>query len=67
LSFYAFDLLKIIIFISLSLILLLGNVGFTFGTHLCGRHEVVSEVMLGEKHLDCGMGMMEIPEATHNG
>lgn len=46
---------------------MLGNVGVTFGTHICGGHAVISEVMLGEKYLDCGMGMMEMPEAAHDG
>lgn len=46
--------------------MLLGNLGITFGTHFCGGHPVVSELMLGEKHLDCGMGMMDMPEESHD-
>jgi hypothetical protein len=45
--------------IALSLILLLSNVGFTMGTHFCGGHAVISELMIGEEHLDCGMAMVE--------
>ncbi len=41
------------------LILLLSNVGFTYGTHFCMGRAVKSEVMLGPEYLDCGMGMMD--------
>ncbi len=50
--------------ISLSLLLVLGSIGTTLGTHFCGGHAVISELMLGQKHLDCGMGMMEMPEKS---
>lgn len=53
-------MLKKIISISLSLILLLGNVSLTYGTHFCGGHAVINEVMLGHEHMDCGMGMMDM-------
>ena len=54
--------LKKITCISLSLILLLGNIGVTFGTHICDGQAVVTEVMFGEKHLDCGMVKMDLNE-----
>jgi len=56
--------LKKILSISLTLILLLSNVGFTYGTHFCMGMAVKSEVMLGHEHLDCGMGMMDMD--THS-
>lgn len=37
--------------------MLLGNVGFTYGTHFCMGMAVNSELMLGHEHMDCGMGM----------
>lgn len=52
--------MKRIISIALALLLLLGNVGLTYGTHFCGGHAVISEFMIGETHLDCGMGMMDM-------
>ena len=39
--------------------MLLGNVGFTYGTHFCMGMAVNSELMLGHEHMDCGMGMDE--------
>ncbi len=53
-------MLKKILSISLTLILLLSNVGFTYGTHFCMGMAVKSEVLLGQEHLDCGMGMMDV-------
>ncbi|MFT6939759.1 MAG: hypothetical protein ACJASN_001245 [Cyclobacteriaceae bacterium] len=64
--FRIFEQLKKVISISLLIVLLLGNVGFTYGTHICDGHAVISEVMLGEKPLDCGMAMMEMREASSN-
>lgn len=52
--------MKRIISITLALLLLLGNVGLTYGTHFCGGHAVIGEFMMGESHLDCGMGMMDM-------
>ena len=36
--------------------------GLTYGTHICGGHPVLSEFMIGEKHLDCGMAMMDMTD-----
>lgn len=51
-----FDSVKKIIAISLSLVLLLSNVGFSLTTHFCGGHAVKSALSLGGTTLDCGMG-----------
>lgn len=68
-DFRIFGDLKKLMSISLALLLLLGNIGLTVGTHFCGGHAVASEMMIGEKHLDCGMGMMDMSshgdEGTH--
>ena len=40
--------------------MLLSNVGLTYGTHFCGGHAVIGEFMMGESHLDCGMGLMDM-------
>ncbi len=45
--------------ISLSLILLLSNVGLTLGSHYCGGKIVKSQLMIGAKNLDCGMPDMK--------
>ncbi len=65
-AFRIFVRLKKVTSISLIFMLLLGNLGITFGTHFCGGRAIVSELMFGEKHLDCGMGMMDMPEAEHD-
>ncbi|MEP0987461.1 hypothetical protein [Ekhidna sp.] len=54
--------MKKIISISLAIILLLGNVGFTYGTHFCMGMAMKSELMLGQEHMDCGMGTMDHPD-----
>ncbi|WP_258104523.1 hypothetical protein [Marinoscillum sp. MHG1-6] len=59
--------MKKLISISLALIFLLGTLGISHGTHFCGGHAVISELMIGQKHLDCGMGMMEMPEHNDDG
>jgi hypothetical protein len=58
-NFRIFDVLKKIISISLALILLVSNVGFTLGTHVCGGFAVISELMIGHNNLDCGMSSMD--------
>lgn len=47
--------MKKIIALSLSLILLLSNVGFSVATHYCGGHAVKSALTLGGETVDCGM------------
>ena len=39
--------------------MLLGNVGFTYGTHYCMGMAMKSELVLGHEHMDCGMAMDE--------
>jgi hypothetical protein len=46
---------KKVIAISLSLILLLGNMGLSVATHYCGGHAVKSGLRLGGATFDCGM------------
>ena len=58
-NFRIFELLKKIISISLALILITSNVGFTLGTHICGGFAVINELMIGHNNLDCGMGDMD--------
>lgn len=45
--------------ISLSLILLLSNVGITLASHYCGGLAVESQFMIGANNLDCGMPDMD--------
>ncbi|MBW3546452.1 MAG: hypothetical protein KY428_12795 [Bacteroidetes bacterium] len=48
--------MKIFLAISLITLLLVGNIGFTIGTHLCCGQAVNSELMIGHNHLadnDC--------------
>ncbi|MEQ9304969.1 MAG: hypothetical protein RJQ14_13755 [Marinoscillum sp.] len=52
--------MKKVVSISLTLILLLGNIGITHGTHFCGGQAVLSEFMIGQELMDCGMDMMEM-------
>ena len=51
--------MKRVIAISLATLILFSSVGFTFGTHYCGGHAVLSELVLGHEHLDCGMTDMD--------
>lgn len=39
--------------------MLISNIGLTMATHYCGGQAVVSEVMFGSDHLDCGMPDMD--------
>jgi len=48
-----------VIAISLSFILLFSNVGLTLAIHYCGGEAVESQLMIGEKSLDCGMPDMD--------
>ncbi|NEN24874.1 hypothetical protein G3O08_15330 [Cryomorpha ignava] len=48
-----------VIAISLSFILLLSNVGLTLASHYCGGEAVESQLMIGEKSLDCEMPDMD--------
>lgn len=52
--------------ISLSLILLLSNVGLTLASHYCGGKAVESQLMIGANNLDCGMPDMDAT-CTNNG
>jgi len=52
-----FAQLKKLISISLTLILLFGSVGITYGAHSCGGVVVLGQMMIGQEHLDCGMNM----------
>ncbi|WP_084370505.1 HYC_CC_PP family protein [Reichenbachiella faecimaris] len=45
--------------ISLAIILLAGNSGFSLATHYCSGLAVESKVVLGHKALDCGMANMD--------
>jgi hypothetical protein len=51
--------LKKVISIFLLAIMLLGNVGITYGTHFCMGMAMKSELMIGHEHMDCGMAMDE--------
>ncbi len=55
------NLMKRFLAISLALILFSSNIGLTMATHFCGGQAVISELMLGHNHLDCGMHEMELP------
>ena len=46
---------KKIISITLSFLILFGNMGFIVATHYCGEYMVSSELTIGDKHVDCGM------------
>lgn len=54
-NFIPYIKLKKLIAISLSIILLFSNIGFTFATHYCSGHAVKSKLMLSKGELDCGM------------
>lgn len=47
--------MKKILAISFAIMLLIGNVGITMATHLCGGQAVTSRIMIGTGHIDCGM------------
>ncbi|MBU2915014.1 HYC_CC_PP family protein [Reichenbachiella agariperforans] len=47
--------MKRIIAISLSMLLLLSNMGLAISTHYCGGKAVQSQLAIGQAHLDCGM------------
>lgn len=51
--------MKKILSISLILLLLLGNLGITFGTHYCMGIPINSEWMIGQENMGCGMGEMD--------
>lgn len=53
------NLMKRFLAISLALILFSSNIGLTMATHFCGGQAVISELMLGHNHLDCGMHAMD--------
>ena len=39
--------------------MLTGHLGFAVGTHYCGGFAVETQMMLGHRHLDCGMEDMD--------
>ena len=47
--------MKKLLSISLSIIILFGNMGFTLATHYCGGHAVESSFAIGEASIGCGM------------
>ncbi|MEY1638646.1 HYC_CC_PP family protein [Tenuifilum osseticum] len=53
--------MKQIFSILLSFILLASHINLTMGTHFCGGEAVETKIILGEKHLGCGMMGMEQP------
>ncbi|MBU1368265.1 MAG: hypothetical protein KJ578_03055 [Bacteroidetes bacterium] len=53
--------MKKVFSIVLAIILLSSHMSWTMGTHFCGDEAIVTKIMLGETHLDCGMMVMEEP------
>ncbi|CAN0106928.1 unnamed protein product, partial [Chrysoparadoxa australica] len=51
--------LRKIISISLLLIFLTSHLGLAVGTHYCGGISMQTDLMIGHKHLDCGMEDMQ--------
>ena len=55
--------MKKTISIFLSVLMLASSSGIAYAQHFCGGMEMMSKIMLGEKHLSCGMDMddSEVP------
>ncbi|MFY0654366.1 MAG: hypothetical protein JXQ96_20180 [Cyclobacteriaceae bacterium] len=51
-----------IIAISLSILLVVANIGFTVGTHFCLGMAVETKLIIGAGELDCGMNMVKTCE-----
>ncbi len=51
--------MKQVVSISLAILVLLVNMGFTYATHYCGGYAMESKVLLGATDLNCGMENME--------
>ncbi len=43
----------------LSALMLLSSSGLAYAQHFCGDYEMLTEITLGEKHLSCGMAMID--------
>ncbi|MEP2026175.1 MAG: hypothetical protein ABJH98_07745 [Reichenbachiella sp.] len=58
-NYVPLNVVRKFISISLAIILLVGNSGFSLATHYCSGLAVESKVVLGHRALDCGMDNMD--------
>jgi hypothetical protein len=51
--------MKQLVSILLATLMLLSSTGVAYAQHFCGDYEMLAEITLGEKHLSCGMAMVD--------